>query len=1359
MSLLSVFSAISLSLLHAQYVASGAVGEFTNVDGSGSETVAPVILKVMELVSSMTTPLIGLSYRTIGTGPGQLDLINDNSSTSANAFTSGDFPLSRDAYEGLVRSGNTPLQIPFLLSRVSFFVNIPSLAVQGQLKLSCSILAQIYQGSISTWNHPAIVLLNPTAGLQSVTYTIPVLRMASIGTGSDSTYGITHYFISVCPDSWKGWDVGTAVSQWAPSFGIVVNSSAAMAAALSDTSYSLGYLQSNIGLSSGLTEVSINSLNASSYLTSQTSDTVPAYLSTLLQPQLLPLPTEDWSAYSILSNASWPITMMSYIIIRQNLSWLGNAGGLLLNFLQVLLSTTACSYISSAGLLPLPLATQQWYLNYLSSPDNVMLDPNATITWVTEAMNPNISLSGADSYVVSSYRSNYISQTVFNMQTAVSSLSLANNWGAPYQVQGSGSFVATSAINLILQQISSMSKVPLYTSYRQTGLYSDPGISVVDYTSNIQQNNHFQVGLGPLTSSQYAALSYSEPVTGGIMQIPFAASPLGIYYNQQIPGFQLSLTACQVALLLSRNITSWSDPRLQNPSAGVNMWPLPNPAMSYPITVKVYTLGHANLQTMSDYLQRACPSVTTNLTVLAVSQASQFNGQAISSPDTMVAALQGTPHSIGFVQNTWGDSQQGLSQVTLQNKFGYFVTANASTAQSAMSSALQFGSTIPLDWSQDWGSLSVIDASGFDNWPITQVLFFYVYKSLAAYQSAAPAAQAFLNFTLSNMGQQLVSSSGLAGLTQQLQLFAYQAVQNLTLAPGQALWTYEPSNDFSNAGSRLNTLSGNREAALMAQISQLQSQLQNLTQQLQAALPVTVKTVASGDANLVVSQGLSVLQDYATQPLRASVEYVPGQQAAAQRLLSSSASTTAAQIAILDAPLTTAQSGTFSEAAVQPLQVPLFIRSVSLVFMNSQLLPAFNFAPCTVAAILRGDVTRWTDPTITSGLPSNITQLLPSRDFQVLTASLAGGDYLAMKQYATVGCPSKPLYQEVAVQTGSGMPEDVIASLSSASPMSIMGIVSRYLLDATGLGSSGTFQEVALQSTTGLYINSSGASLASYVQLMDSALSTWSQSVYSTPRISSANTGNWSSLNLVLSPSTRTLTYPVIRLDYIVIPADLSTFNNSGGAAVGAASFLTCAAYQGQMASFLFLYPGLMPLGPIALQYASDQMQGSSFHLASGVTSWPIVNQSTSSLQGPAVVTGISVVLPEQINNLRSISDYYQSYYTLQSALAANQNATSTSNQALHLAVAALVLSIVLPSVAIVLLAVALIRQQKRANKEDVLLPEVSMQLSEGGRCLPIMSSAEKDRQRYQVDSFCGDRLSVDLLPKKAVPSDRVVHA
>jgi hypothetical protein len=97
------------------------------------------------------------------------------------------------------------------------------------------------------------------------------------------------------------------------------------------------------------------------------------------------------------------------------------------------------------------------------------------------------------------------------------------------------------------------------------------------------------------------------------------------------------------------------------------------------------------------------------------------------------------------------------------------------------------------------------------------------------------------------------------------------------------------------------------------------------------------------------------------------------------------------------------------------------------------------------------------------------------------------------------------------------------------------------------------------------------------------------------------------------------------------------------------------------------------------------------------------------------------------------------------------QNATSASNQALQLAVAALVLSVLLPSLAITISTAVLIRQRRGVRKSSP--PVVSMELSEG--CLPGMRSAGKDSTgQHQRESLSRDRLSVDLLPVVKVASD-----
>ncbi len=67
---------------------------------------------------------------------------------------------------------------------------------------------------------------------------------------------------------------------------------------------------------------------------------------------------------------------------------------------------------------------------------------------------------------------------------------------------------------------------------------------------------------------------------------------LGIYLNQQIPGFRLNLTSCQLAAIFAGQIKMWSDPGLKGLDPSINAWPLPNPVLNFPINVKTYVAGN-----------------------------------------------------------------------------------------------------------------------------------------------------------------------------------------------------------------------------------------------------------------------------------------------------------------------------------------------------------------------------------------------------------------------------------------------------------------------------------------------------------------------------------------------------------------------------------------------------------------------------------------------------------------------------------------------------------------------------------------------------------------------------------------------
>lgn len=68
----------------------------------------------------------------------------------------GDYPLTDAQSSGAHRP---ILQIPFVLSSTSIFYNITG---NPKLKLNPSVLAQVLQGNITTWDDPAIIKLNPT---------------------------------------------------------------------------------------------------------------------------------------------------------------------------------------------------------------------------------------------------------------------------------------------------------------------------------------------------------------------------------------------------------------------------------------------------------------------------------------------------------------------------------------------------------------------------------------------------------------------------------------------------------------------------------------------------------------------------------------------------------------------------------------------------------------------------------------------------------------------------------------------------------------------------------------------------------------------------------------------------------------------------------------------------------------------------------------------------------------------------------------------------------------------------------------------------------------------------------------------
>lgn len=138
----------------------------------------------------------GLNYQSIGSGGG----IKQIQARTVD-FGASDMPLKPEEL-----SKNGLIQFPTVIGGVVPVVNLPGVA-PGQLKLTQSLLADIFLGKIKKWDDPAIAAINP--GMK-----LPALNLSVVhrSDGSGTTFIFTNYLSKVSPEWKTRAGEGTAVN-------------------------------------------------------------------------------------------------------------------------------------------------------------------------------------------------------------------------------------------------------------------------------------------------------------------------------------------------------------------------------------------------------------------------------------------------------------------------------------------------------------------------------------------------------------------------------------------------------------------------------------------------------------------------------------------------------------------------------------------------------------------------------------------------------------------------------------------------------------------------------------------------------------------------------------------------------------------------------------------------------------------------------------------------------------------------------------------------------------------------------------------------------------------------------------------
>ena len=183
---------LSMAVVSTLGFAGAAVAQ--EITGAGATFPAPIYAKWAADYNKATK--VKVNYQSIGSGGGikQID-------SKTVDFGASDMPQTDE-----VLKTKGQMQFPTVMGGVVPVINVKGIE-PGQLKLTGTLLADIFLGKISRWNDPALKALNPTLALPDAA--IAQVRRAD---GSGTTFIFTNYLSKISPE-WKSKvGEGTAVN-------------------------------------------------------------------------------------------------------------------------------------------------------------------------------------------------------------------------------------------------------------------------------------------------------------------------------------------------------------------------------------------------------------------------------------------------------------------------------------------------------------------------------------------------------------------------------------------------------------------------------------------------------------------------------------------------------------------------------------------------------------------------------------------------------------------------------------------------------------------------------------------------------------------------------------------------------------------------------------------------------------------------------------------------------------------------------------------------------------------------------------------------------------------------------------------
>jgi phosphate transport system substrate-binding protein len=264
------------------------------ITGAGSTFAAPLYGQLGSEYKGKTDTTI--NYQSVGSGAGIAQFIANTVNYGATDVALKDSDISQ------AKANGTPLNVPVAFGAVTVSYNLPG--VKSGLKLDGPTIANIYLGTITNWNDPAIAKLNPGVKLPDLAIA-PVYR----SDGSGTTAQFTQFLAATSPE-WSQQVGSDKTVKWPVGTGSKGNDG--VAATTSQTKGAIGYVELAYALQNRFTTAAVKD-KAGKYIT-------PSLDSTSKAGDHLPnLPSDlRFSAINSPNAGAYPIASATFIVVYQD---------------------------------------------------------------------------------------------------------------------------------------------------------------------------------------------------------------------------------------------------------------------------------------------------------------------------------------------------------------------------------------------------------------------------------------------------------------------------------------------------------------------------------------------------------------------------------------------------------------------------------------------------------------------------------------------------------------------------------------------------------------------------------------------------------------------------------------------------------------------------------------------------------------------------------------------------------------------------------------------------------------------------------------------------------------------------------